>query len=152
MVDPPPRQTSSVRVFAEEEHVLPRGGFLRLSAYEAGDKRVTLLRCRGFAPAEMVAKVLEHRERVTRLGRTILFHDLFELEGYDPMVREELTKWQRRHGLLIEGTHVLLRSRIVAMGIQVASLALGQAMRTYSHARDFERDIRKLVPGFVLPP
>jgi hypothetical protein len=154
MVDPAFRPSSassvSVRAFAEEEHPLPRGGLLRLAAYEVGDRRVTLLRCRGFAPAEMVGKVLTHRESVTRLGRTVLFHDLYELDGYDPMVRDELTRWQRRHGLLVEGTHVLLRSRIVAMGIQVASLALGQAMRTYSLAHDFEREIRKIVPGFVL--
>lgn len=140
--------TRRPRVVLEERFDLPRGGALHLATYELPSNLVLYLQCRGFASASMVTRVIDHRERAIRLGRVALFNDLLDLEGYDPPVRDELTRWQKRNKEKVMTTHVLLRSRIVAMGIQMASLALGQHLVTYSRVADFDGVLRGWVPGW----
>lgn len=141
--------TRRPKVVFSERFDLPRGGVLHLATYELPSNLVLYLQCRGFASASMVARVIDHRERAVRLGRVALFNDLLDLEGYDPPVRDELTRWQKRHKESVMTTHILLRSRIVAMGIQMASLALGEHLVTYSRVADFDAVLRGWVPGWA---
>ena len=141
--------TRRPKVVLEERFDLPRGGALHLATYEIPSNLVLYLQCRGFASATMVARVIDHRERAVRVGRVALFNDLLDLDGYDPPVRDELTRWQKRNKNRVLATHVLLRSRIVAMGIQMASLALGEHLVTYSRVADFDGVLRGSVPGWA---
>ena len=60
------------------------------------------------------------------------------MEGYDSDVRVELTSWALQHRRDFASIHVLVRSRLVAMGISVANVALGGLMRAHTGRADYE--------------
>jgi hypothetical protein len=66
------------------------------------------------------------------------FHDWADIEGYDPEVRQRYMQWSRAHRAEIRAAHILVRSRLVVMGVTVANLALGYLTAYHDRAR-FER-------------
>lgn len=60
-----------------------------------------------------------------RTGRVRVFHDWHAVESYSSEARVHLTKWtlDAPRGSIAE-CHVLVRSRLVAMGVSTAALAL----------------------------
>lgn len=85
------------------------------------------------------AKPLMHGfDEAARLGLVVeAFHDWAGVTGYTPDVREAYVRWS------IEGRHkprvitILVRSKLVAMGLSVANLKLG-CLRSYTDAVVFE--------------
>lgn len=91
---------------------------------------------------------LEHAQAICEYGEITVhqscpapnaFLDLFEMDGYDTECRLLLTEWTQTQspGLI----HVLLGTRVVALGVATASMALtlfGLAVTTYTSANSFE--------------
>jgi hypothetical protein len=78
-------------------------------------------------------------------GKLFVFHDWIELTGYDSKTRVRLTMWSasRRHHY--EEVHLAVRSRIVAMGVQVANIALGGFMRAHSGTASLEVELARVL-------
>ena len=107
---------------------------------------IELIRCEGHARAAHIDLVLENRETiVAECGRIALFDDLEEMNGYDSGVRLKLTDWGKKHLGQIVAFHILTRSRLVAMGVTVANLALGGHIQAHTQRRAFEEALRQEV-------
>ncbi len=65
------------------------------------------------------------------------FYDLWDLQVYDSPVRVDLTNYHRAVGL--QSLHALTRSRVVAMGVAVANLALGNRITVHSGRESFDQ-------------
>lgn len=77
--------------------------------------------------------------------RRELFHDWDSMSSYDTQSRLALTAWLFRNRATAT-VHVLQRSGLVAMGVTVAQLAIGQrALRSYTSREAFEAAIRDTV-------
>lgn len=59
------------------------------------------------------------------------FHNWLDMTNYDSVCRVELTAWVLRHRSQ-STLHIGVRSRMVAMGVSVANLALGSLIHVYS--------------------
>jgi hypothetical protein len=71
------------------------------------------------------------------LGVVWGFHDWLDMTGYDSASRIDLTSWvlkNRAKSRLCIG----LRSKLVAMGVSVANLALGNMIETFSSSAQLE--------------
>lgn len=100
---------------------------------------VELLRCEGHARAEHIDMVLESRERILRAcGKLAIFDDLEDLRGYDSEVRTRLTAWSRENRPKIVAFHILFRSKLVAMGVSLANLAIGGVIVAHTRRAAFE--------------
>jgi hypothetical protein len=66
------------------------------------------------------------------------FHDWEAMENYDGSARQALTSWTFENRALFTGIHILVRSKIVVLGVEVANLALGRLMVTYRERATFE--------------
>lgn len=100
---------------------------------------VELIRCDGYAQAVHVDLILEKRDQIlAECGRIAIFDDLETLDGYDSGVRVRLTAWSNEHRSKIVAFHILTRSRLVAMGVTVANLALGGHIQAHTRRAAFE--------------
>ena len=73
-------------------------------------------------------------EVIDEVGELTMFHDWLEVGGYDTPVRVRWTAWQRERRAQITATHILVKSRVVAMGVRTAALALSMVgARVYSY-------------------
>lgn len=73
----------------------------------------------------------------------IMFCNWEAMTGYDPDCRRRLTDWHKQHAKDIEKGHILLKSKLVAMGVSVANMVLGgSAIETYSNKTKFEMAMR----------
>lgn len=66
------------------------------------------------------------QRRVDRAqGQTLtVFHDWLEMTGYESVARQRMTSWSMDHLKQFGEVHLALRSKLVAMGVQVANIAL----------------------------
>lgn len=87
---------------------------------------VLVTRARGHASARALRFYTDHAEHEMRHGRLTVFHDWFELTGYDPEARDEIRRWGKVHNHDFIGVHYLVRSKVIAMLISVAALTLGR--------------------------
>ena len=118
-------------------------GTLTISAPRPG---IVLQRFEGYARVPMADAIIERLDVEIAAHETIyVFDDWFEAVGYDSEVRLKLTEWTRRHASDVRETHVLFRSKLIAMGLSVASLALGRQIHTYARRIDFEKALAKVV-------
>ena len=77
--------------------------------------------------------------RVAAGGHRILgFADWWAMENYETAARQLLTETAKRVATRTEAYHVLLRSRVVALGIQAANLVLGN-LQPYTDRARFEQ-------------
>lgn len=70
-------------------------------------------------------------------GKVLGFHNWFGMENYDSVCRVELTSWVLSHRAQ-SGLHIGVRSRMVAMGVAVANLALGSLIYIHNEPRALE--------------
>lgn len=100
---------------------------------------VVLQRVEGYADlsvAEAIARHLgAHLERGFSLA---IFDDFEQLTGYDSDARLSLTAWTKQNAARIRTIDILVRSKLVAMGVSVANLALGGNIRSHSVRARFE--------------
>ena len=100
---------------------------------------VLMSRFEGHVDAATAKSVIETLERLTAPLREFhLFNDSEALSSYDPELRVLMTRWVERSRPRLIKNHVLVRSKIVAMGVAVASMLLGDIMRMHSDRRSFE--------------
>jgi hypothetical protein len=75
---------------------------------------------------------------IARYGSIVVFDDWERGEGYDSDTRVRLTEYTRAR-LSVVTFHILVRSRLFAMGLSVANLALGGKLVVYGSRPSFER-------------
>jgi hypothetical protein len=79
----------------------------------------------GFLAAEFwppTEKLLEGV--IAQHGRALMLGNGLYLDGYEPAYRQDCTRWFVRRRGKLRGVHLLVRSRIVRMGVQVVNLAV----------------------------
>src|SRR5262249_8030900 len=87
---------------------------------------------------EFCVKMLDELGRLCApLSRVVLFSDAELLQGYAPEVRPMTSDWVKALGPKLVCDHVLVRSKVVAMGLAVANLALGGILKGYSSRSEF---------------
>lgn len=87
---------------------------------------ILVTKIRGHASAAALRFYTDHAEHEMRHGRLTVFHDWFDLTGYDAEARDEIRRWGKRHNDDFIGVHYLVRSKVIAMLISVAALTLGR--------------------------
>ncbi len=70
--------------------------------------------------------------------RLLLMDDLAEVTSYDSAARVKSVDWGRVNQDKLEGVHVLLKSKLIAMAVSVANIALRDPMTPYSEREPFE--------------
>jgi hypothetical protein len=98
---------------------------------------------RGFMTQEMSNLIIERAEPLYVPGKKLHgFHNWIEMTNYDSSCRVELTAWVLRHRAQ-SALHIGLRSRMVAMGVAVANLALGSLIQIYANVDELETAAQK---------
>lgn len=94
----------------------------------------------GHGGIEVAEALIEYFERmIERHGSIVIFDDWDEAKGYDSEVRLLLTEWTKRHFDSLRATTVLVHSKILAMGLSVANLALRKPVTVLHDRKAFER-------------
>jgi hypothetical protein len=70
-------------------------------------------------------------------GRLLVFHDWEEMLSYDTEARHVLTSWAKEIDRSVERAHILFRSKLVAMGVSVAAMALGGMLTAHPSRTSF---------------
>ena len=89
-----------------------------------------------------VAPVVAGFERSLRHGASQMFVDVELMTSYDTDLRTEVTAALARERKRIGCLHILVRSKIVAMGVSVANLALGGIMTIHGSAHPFQNALQ----------
>lgn len=101
---------------------------------------VVTTRLVGYLEIDATERLIAYRDRVLEQVEAFHeFHHWMESTGYDTDTRRALTDHSLKYRDRIAGIHVLTDSRLVMMGISVGSLVLGDLIRSYDAAEDFER-------------
>lgn len=79
----------------------------------------------GILDQALADEIINEAARVSSQGAGVVLHDWSNLENYTSTARERLTDWTLEHRRSLAAVHILVRSSIVAMGVNVANLALG---------------------------
>ena len=93
----------------------------------------------GMGTLEMVERVIAFgNEMLTEVAGIQIFHDFSQVSGYRAEARRVLVDWGVQKKTQILGTHVLFRSKVVAMGVSLATALLREQLTGYSRLHDFE--------------
>lgn len=71
-------------------------------------------------------------------GRLIHFTDFWECATYDTLFRTAETQYVLKVRSKIDASHVLVQSKLMAMGVSVVNLAAGGILKSYTKRADFE--------------
>lgn len=100
---------------------------------------VVVFQASGHISRPFTAPVVERIEQLLDAGlRPTVFDDLEHAVSYDGVVRMEITRFAARTAPRIAATHVLVRSKLIAMTVAVANLALRQHLTVHSARDDFD--------------
>lgn len=91
----------------------------------------------GMAAVKLVTEAFD--DLVAIDGKLHIFHDWAGVKGYTTEARVEFTEWSRPRAHLVLSAHVLIVSRILAMGISVANLVLRPQLQAYTSRERFEQ-------------
>jgi hypothetical protein len=80
-------------------------------------------------------------EIVAAKHKAELFYEMGRMNNYDSALRTRMTSHFAEHRPQIASLHVFTRSRIVAMGVSVANLALGQLITVHTDSSRFFKAI-----------
>jgi hypothetical protein len=87
----------------------------------------------------LAAKIVAAGDRVVeRDGRLTAFHDWEAVESYDTEARLHLTSWGFRIRKQVDKVHILQRSKLLKMGVSVASIALAGMIVSHEEREPFE--------------
>lgn len=108
----------------------------------------------GLAPEGYVDPVIEQLEEWIGQGLDLTVAvDATRMRGYEAGYRKRLVQWLAAHRGQLVGVHVLFRSRIIGMGVQLAGRVLLDTLTAYSDrarfvsAVDRDRDRRLKAAG-----
>jgi hypothetical protein len=102
--------------------------------------QVVLLSMQGHIDDDLSDKVVAECEAMWRQGGRFGFFDTGMLAGYASRLRTGMTELVKRTNLEV---HVLVRSKLVAMGVSIANMALGGTVHSYNDTRAFDAQIEK---------
>jgi hypothetical protein len=102
--------------------------------------QVVLLSLHGHIDEELSDGVVAECDELVRQGGRFAFFDTGTLAGYASRLRTGMTELVKRTGLEV---HVLVRSKLVAMGVSIANLALGGTVQSYNDTRAFDAQLEK---------
>jgi hypothetical protein len=74
-----------------------------------------------------------------------VFHDWEEMTDYDMAGRIKLTTWTVKNRAAFETVEFYLTSSVVAFGVQVANVIVGNFMRVHRDRASFESSLREAV-------
>ena len=92
----------------------------------------------GYGEAGFVAPILTAYRGLAHAGHLHLFFDAESLSNYDSAIRTELTAAFFPDRSRIGSLHVLVKSRLVGMGVSVANLALGGIVSSSTERASFK--------------
>jgi hypothetical protein len=97
---------------------------------------------KGFLSSEFADYILQHSDRALREADKVhLFVDGYELDSYDPEIRNAGSAWLKKNATRVVTQHMLVRSRLTKMGLSVVSLALGGLIKGHHERLAFEADL-----------
>jgi hypothetical protein len=110
------------------------------------------------APGVFVTRVVGHldeagareiegafRRQIAEEGRHVGFNDWFDMTDYDSQARILLTEMVNESIALIEASHVLIASKLVAFGVRAANVVLRRHLTVYSDPEAFDRELRRVM-------
>ena len=107
----------------------------------------------GHIDTELAGKIVTGGNDVIReCGFLLAFHDWQKLLTYDGDARKQLTQWGMAVRGQVERVHLLTGSKLVRMGVAVASIALGGMMVAYDDRAVFERVLADAIATKRRPP
>ena len=107
--------------------------------------RLYMTEVRGLMTQPMSQLLMKQAEPLYAIGGKVHgFHNWFAMDNYDSVCRVELTGWVLGHRAQT-GLHIGLRSRMVAMGVAVANLALGSLIQVHNEPRALEEALEALL-------
>lgn len=128
-----------------------------IQSFEWGKGVITFF-CRGLQLTEFAPIVIEHGEQQLKsAGRCVYMVDALESNQMTTDFRERMTAWLARHPSEVEA-HLLVRSKLLQMAVNVTNLVLGKAMtKAYSDVAPWEAAAQRYAPSFrrrvfALPP
>lgn len=117
-------------------------GVMRLDWTRKGAVRVIV---DGHGHGEFAAPTVRRYDDAVRAGvKVTAVADFWKMTSYDSPFRQALQEWGSKHKKDMEAAVVASTSKLVAMGISVANLAMGVPMRAHSRKTDFDTDCLKL--------
>jgi hypothetical protein len=97
----------------------------------------------GHGDARFAPVITEQMEALATPARKLaVFFDVWGMRTYDAAFRAALTSWVADHRDAIAEFHVGLDSKIVAMGVAVANLALGGLVQAHTDRAVFSELLR----------
>jgi hypothetical protein len=119
-------------------------GSLRVTMY---GESVLLVVVRGHYGVELLPRYMRALAEVAVSGRAVGFHDWQAMESYDSECRRRMTEWTIQSRTRIESAHILVRHRLVAMGVATGSLLVGRDLvKAYTERAAFEAALRQRLP------
>jgi len=108
---------------------------------------VMLLKITGHLDRPMGLHVLDIATKAAvGTKRLHIFCDWAEMTGYESDVRSAFTQWAATHRSKVT-FHLLVGSKLVAMGVSVANLALGGILVGYTNRTSFDAALRSTKMG-----
>ena len=98
----------------------------------------------GHLDVQLAQRIIDFAEPLYALGSVAGFHDWFEMTGYDSQSRIVLTRWVLSHRAQSR-LFIGVRSKLVAMGVSVANLALGNLIEVHASMAPLECALEKLL-------
>jgi hypothetical protein len=124
------------------DRATPRG---RLIAWVAADIVVTW--ASGHADEGGSREFIALLDQRRPAGLRQIWDDWSAVNTYDSQGRELIRLWTDANRDLAPHIHVLVRSKLVAMGLTVANLAMGNPMQVYANAMTFETRLLATLRG-----
>lgn len=100
---------------------------------------VVVFQVSGHISQPIAKPVMERVQQLLDAGlHPTVFDDLERAVSYDGVVRLEVTRFAVRTAPRVAATHVLVRSKLIAMTVAVANLALRQHLTVHSARNGFD--------------
>ena len=100
---------------------------------------VVVTRARGYGDLALIRTYTRLADRAfTEGGRWRAFHHWLEIEAFEPAARAYLRGWAASRASNLADAHYLLGSRVLAMAVSIAALALGRELVSYTDEARFE--------------
>jgi hypothetical protein len=126
-----------------ESRLSPGGGAVTVT-HPAPD--VILFEVVGVLDSRCVDEIVAATDQaIQSAGAIHVFHDWSEMTNYESHTRKRLTDYVEAVKSKLLSSHILFRSRIVAMGVSVANLVLNQRLSTYTDKEKFTASMVRIV-------
>ena len=105
---------------------------------------VALVRYRGHAETALYEPIETEMNTLLARGTKVrLFVDFEDLASYDTEFRTRWTEWFRRNRERLVRSHILQRSSLVKMGIQLVNLFVGEILSPVTERHEFDQKLEQ---------